>query len=41
MKINQTDNEFKRLNILKKIGLCLLLITIISYYVLSIQFLAS
>lgn len=39
--MNQYDNEPKKLNILQKIGLCLLVITIISYYVLSIEFLTS
>ncbi|MDR7212648.1 hypothetical protein [Flavobacterium piscis] len=41
MKVNQTKGEQKGLNIAQKIGLCLLVITIILYYVLSIQFLAS
>jgi hypothetical protein len=41
MKINETDKQSKQLNILQKIGLCILVITVISYYVLSIQFLTS
>jgi hypothetical protein len=41
MKINNTDKQSKNLNILQKIGLCLLAVTIISYYILSIQFLSS
>lgn len=41
MKADQSNNEPKPLNILQKIGICLFVITIISYYVLSIQFLAS
>lgn len=41
MKMNETDKQSKQLNILQKIGLCLLAITIISYYILSIQFLTS
>jgi hypothetical protein len=41
MKVNQTNNHPKELNIFQKIGLCILAITVISYYVLSIQFLAS
>ena len=41
MKFNESKNEAKGLSILQKIGICLLVMTIIVYYVLSIQFLAS
>lgn len=41
MKINETDKDSKQLNILQKIALYILAITVISYYVLSIQFLTS
>jgi len=41
MKSNETNNEPKGLNLVQKIGICLLVLTIILYYVLSIQFLAS
>lgn len=41
MKLNESKNQPKGLNVLKKIGICLLVMTIIVYYVLSIQFLAS
>lgn len=38
MKVNDPQKE---LNIFQKIGLCLLAITVVSYYILSIQFLTS
>ncbi|WP_456315698.1 hypothetical protein [Pseudomonas shirazensis] len=41
MKTSQSNNEQKGLNLIQKIGIGLLAITIIAYYVLSIQFLAS
>jgi hypothetical protein len=41
MKFNESNNQHKGLNILQKIGICLLVLTIILYYVLSIQFLTS
>ncbi len=41
MKVNDNNKETKQLNVLQKIALGLLAITIISYYVLSIQFLTS
>jgi hypothetical protein len=41
MKRNESNNEPKGLKILQKIGICVLVLTIIVYYVLSIQFLAS
>ncbi|TCN50227.1 hypothetical protein EV142_11714 [Flavobacterium circumlabens] len=41
MKPNDGNNEPKGLNVIQKIGICLLVLTIIVYYVLSIQFLAS
>jgi hypothetical protein len=41
MKINETDKQSKELNILQKIGICLLAVTVICYYILSIQFLTS
>ncbi len=41
MKVNETNKESKQLNLLQKIALCILAIVIISYYVLSIQFLTS
>ncbi|EJL60549.1 hypothetical protein PMI10_03768 [Flavobacterium sp. CF136] len=41
MKVNQTNGQPKQLNIFQKIGLCILAITVISYYILSIQFLTS
>ncbi len=41
MKINETEKESKQLNILQKIALCILAITVITYYILSIQFLTS
>ncbi|CAD0005649.1 hypothetical protein FLAT13_02881 [Flavobacterium salmonis] len=41
MKINNTNKESKNLNILKKIALCILVITIILYYIISIQFLSN
>ena len=41
MKTNSTNNKTSELNIVQKIGICLLVITIVSYYVLSIQFLAG
>lgn len=41
MKFNESDNQPKGLNLLQKIGVCILVLTIILYYVLSIQFLTS
>lgn len=41
MKINETDKESKQLNVLQKIAIFILAITVISYYVLSIQFLTK
>jgi hypothetical protein len=41
MKFNESTNKFKLINLLRIIGLCLLILTIILYYVLSIQFLTS
>jgi hypothetical protein len=41
MKFNGSNNQPKGLNLLQKIGICVLVITIILYYVLSIQFLTS
>lgn len=41
MKPNEGNNEPKGLNLMQKIGICLLVLTIIVYYVLSIQFLTS
>jgi surface polysaccharide O-acyltransferase-like enzyme len=39
MELN--DNKSKHTNLFRKIGICLLVLTVILYYVLSIQFLAS
>lgn len=41
MKLNETNNKSKHTNLFRKIGICLLVLTIILYYFLSIQFLAS
>jgi hypothetical protein len=41
MKFNESKDQQKGLSILQKIGICVLVMTIIIYYVLSIQFLAS
>lgn len=41
MKLNETNNKSKHTNLFRKIGVCLLVLTIILYYILSIQFLAS
>jgi len=41
MKFNESNNQPKGLSVLQKIGICVLVMTIIVYYVLSIQFLAS
>lgn len=41
MKQDQSNNKQSRLKILQKTGLVLLVITIIAYYVFSIQFLNS
>jgi hypothetical protein len=41
MKINDTDKQSKQLNVLQKIALCILVITVIIYYILSIQFLTN
>ncbi|GEM_PF-941878 len=41
MKFNENKTQPSGLNIMQKIGLCVLVVTIIAYYVLSIQFLTS
>lgn len=41
MKFNDSNNQPKGLNVMQKIGLCVLVLSIILYYVLSIQFLTS
>jgi hypothetical protein len=41
MKFNDSNNQPKGFNVMQKIGLCLLVLSIILYYVLSIQFLTS
>jgi len=41
MKGNETNKESKQLNLLQKITLFLIALTIILYYVVSIQFLTS
>jgi hypothetical protein len=41
MKLNQSDNEPKGLSVIQKIGICMLVLMIIVYYVLSIQYLTS
>ncbi len=41
MKLNQSKDQQKGLNIMQKIGIGVLIITIVFYYVLSIQFLTS
>ena len=41
VKLNETNNESKHTNLFRKIGICLLVLTVVLYYVLSIQFLAS
>lgn len=41
MKFNDSNNQEKGMNIIQKIGLCVLVVTIILYYVLSIQFLTA
>jgi hypothetical protein len=41
MKLSGTNNKLRLANLVRKIGACLLILTIILYYVLSIQFLAS
>lgn len=41
MKFNDSKNQPKGLNVMQKIGLCVLVLTIILYYVLSIQFLTA
>ncbi|WP_278248006.1 hypothetical protein [Flavobacterium johnsoniae] len=41
MKFNESNNQPRGMNIMQKIGLCVLVVTIIAYYVLSIQFLTS
>lgn len=41
MKSNETKNQSKGLSVIQKIGIGILILTIIFYYVLSIQFLAS
>ncbi len=40
MKFNE-NNQPKGLSVMQKIGLCVLVVTIVFYYVLSIQFLTS
>jgi hypothetical protein len=40
MNFNDSKNQ-KGMNIMQKIGVCVLVLTIIVYYVLSIQFLTS
>lgn len=39
--MNETEKQSGQLNILQKIALCILAVTVISYYVLSIQFLTK
>ncbi|CAM3699502.1 hypothetical protein FLCH110379_19045 [Flavobacterium chungbukense] len=41
MKFNDNNNQEKGMNVIQKIGLCVLVLTIIVYYVLSIQFLTA
>lgn len=41
MKFSDSDNQPNGLNIIQKIGVCILVITIVAYYILSIQFLAG
>lgn len=41
MKFNESNKQRNGLNVMQKIGLCVLVMTIIFYYVLSIQFLTS
>lgn len=41
MKFNESNNQPKGLNVIQKIGICVLILTIILYYVLSIQFLTA
>lgn len=41
MKFNDSNNQDKGMNLIQKIGLCVLVLTIIVYYVLSIQFLTA
>lgn len=41
MKFNDSNNQDKGMNVIQKIGLCILVLTIIVYYVLSIQFLTA
>ncbi|PWJ96879.1 hypothetical protein BC749_10815 [Flavobacterium araucananum] len=41
MKFNNSNYQPKELNMKQKIGLCILVLTIVLYYVLSIQFLTS
>ncbi|MBB4804258.1 hypothetical protein HNP37_004345 [Flavobacterium nitrogenifigens] len=41
MKFNDSNNQDKGMNVIQKIGLCVLVLTIIVYYVLSIQFLTA
>lgn len=41
MKFNDSKNPRKGLNIAQKAGICFLVLTIILYYVLSIQFLTA
>jgi hypothetical protein len=41
MKFNENNHQPRGLNVMQKIGLGVLVITIVTYYVLSIQFLTS
>lgn len=41
MKFNDSKNQPKGLKVMQKIGLCVLVLTIVLYYVLSIQFLTA
>lgn len=41
MKFNDDNDKPKQFNMMQKIGLCVLVLSIILYYVLSIQFLTS
>ena len=41
MKFNENNPQPRGLNVMQKIGLGVLVITIVAYYVLSIQFLTS
>lgn len=41
MKFNDSNDQQRGMNIMQKIGLFVLVLTIILYYVLSIQFLTA